>query len=81
MKELHKRILTGSLLSLLVIVTLLFCPSWVFAPLLGYFYLLILITEWPYLISVYKDPYLLGTHPPVPHFAFCAYYYDAAHGL
>lgn len=51
MKELHKRLLTGTILSLLVIITLLFCPPWVFALFAALLLLIILCTEWPLLVS------------------------------
>ncbi len=69
MKELHKRVATGLVLGVLVIVTLLFCPSWVFATFAALLLITILSTEWPLLMS-YKDPFFWLLTPLYPVLPF-----------
>lgn len=66
--ELYKRVLTGFGLWLLVMITLFFCPSWVFATVVGIFLVLILFTEWPSLVGKKKSVFWLLTpfYPVLP---------------
>lgn len=68
LNELYKRLLTGFALGLLVIITLLFCPPWVFAAVASFFLALILITEWPQLVGYNSRAFWLLTplYPILP---------------
>lgn len=67
MKELHKRLLTGFLLSVFVIGTIVLCPAWVFAAITAFLLLIILVSEWPYLA---KGPYFWLITPLYPVLPF-----------
>lgn len=66
--EFHVRVVTGSALSVILILSVFFAPSWAFAALVGIILALILLTEWPKLLR-YSDPLfwlLMPFYPTLP---------------